>query len=150
MGFSEAVRTCLFEKYVTFSGRAARSEYWYFFLFYMLVIIALMMLFLLLGGRTNALETGEISGLAYIPVILIVIFALGMFLPMISVGVRRFHDRNLSGWWYLASILAGMIPLVGFVASIAAFVITVLKGTPGQNKFGRDPLGVDTNADVFA
>lgn len=150
MGFSEAVRTCLFEKYVTFSGRASRSEYWYFLLFYFLVVIALMMLFLLVGGGLGNLESGEISGLAYIPAILGGIFALGMFLPMISVGVRRFHDRNLSGWWYLGAILAGMIPVVGFLASIASFVITVLKGTPGQNKFGRDPLGADTNADVFA
>ncbi len=150
MGFSEAVRTCIFEKYVTFSGRAARSEYWYFFLFYMLVLIALMMLFMLLGGGIGAIESGDISGFAFIPVILMVVFALGMLLPMISVTVRRFHDRNLSGWWYLAAFLAGMIPLVGFLASIAAFVITVLKGTPGQNKFGRDPLGADTNADVFA
>lgn len=150
MGFSEAVRTCLFEKYVTFSGRASRSEYWYFFLFYILVIVALTMLFLLVGGGLSSFETGEISGLAYLPAILGGLFVLGMFLPMISVAVRRFHDRNLSGWWYLAAIVAGMIPLVGILASIASFVITVLKGTPGANKFGRDPLGVDTNADVFA
>lgn len=150
MGFSEAVRTCLFEKYVTFSGRASRSEYWYFFLFYLLVMIALMMLFMLVGGGLGSFQTGEISGLAYVPLILMAVFVLGMLLPMISVTVRRFHDRNLSGWWYLASVLAGFIPLVGFLASIAAFVITVLKGTPGQNRFGRDPLGADTNADVFA
>ena len=149
MGFSEAVRTCLFEKYVTFSGRASRSEYWYFFLFYFLVGVALTMLFFLMGGM-NAIETQDFSGIVMIPVVLGGLFALAMILPMTSAVVRRFHDRNLSGWWYLASILAGMIPLVGFVASIAAFVITVLKGTPGQNKFGRDPLGADTNADVFA
>ncbi|MGR3634471.1 MAG: DUF805 domain-containing protein, partial [Shimia sp.] len=32
MTFSEAIRTC-FSKYVDFSGRAARSEYWWFILF---------------------------------------------------------------------------------------------------------------------
>ena len=32
MGFFDAVKTC-FLKYVTFSGRASRSEYWWFFLF---------------------------------------------------------------------------------------------------------------------
>jgi uncharacterized membrane protein YhaH (DUF805 family) len=149
MGFSEAVRTCLFEKYVTFSGRASRSEYWYFALFYLLVAIALSMLFFLMGG-INAIETEDFSGLVLVPIALGSLFGLAMILPGISVTVRRFHDRNLSGWWYLASFLAGLIPLVGFLASIAAFVITVLKGTPGQNKFGRDPLGADTNADVFA
>jgi uncharacterized membrane protein YhaH (DUF805 family) len=150
MGFSEAVRTCLFEKYVTFSGRASRSEYWYFILFYFLVMLALMLVFMLVGGGLGDFETGEISGLAYLPSILMGLFALGMFLPGISVAVRRFHDRNLSGWWYLAVLVASFIPLVGLLAAIAAFVIFVLKGTPGANKFGRDPLGADTNADVFA
>src|SRR5206468_1804872 len=32
MGFGEAVATC-FSKYVTFSGRARRPEYWYWVLF---------------------------------------------------------------------------------------------------------------------
>jgi uncharacterized membrane protein YhaH (DUF805 family) len=151
MGFSEAVRTCLFEKYATFSGRAARSEYWYFYLFYVLVLIALVMLFLLFGGGGfSGLATDDLGSLPFIPLILSAVFLLGTLLPLISVTVRRFHDRNLSGWWYLASILAGMIPMVGLGASIAALVITILKGTPGQNRFGRDPLGADTNADVFA
>ncbi|MGO7201602.1 DUF805 domain-containing protein, partial [Rhizobium ruizarguesonis] len=36
MGFTEAVRTVLTQKYATFSGRASRSEYWWFVLFYTL------------------------------------------------------------------------------------------------------------------
>lgn len=148
MGFSDAVRTCLQEKYATFSGRASRSEYWYFMLFYFVVALVLTGLFLLLGG-TETIETGEISPLAWLPIGLLAVFGLGMIVPMISAAVRRFHDRNLSGWWYLGVILGGMIPVVGIVASIAGFVITVLKGTPGPNNFGRDPLGADTSADVF-
>ena len=35
MTFGEAVQTC-FRKYVTFSGRATRPEYWWFFLFLLL------------------------------------------------------------------------------------------------------------------
>ena len=77
------------------------------------------------------------------------LFGLGVLLPMISVQVRRLHDRDLSGWWYLAAIVAGMIPFVGFLATIALFVMNVLKGTPGPNRFGRDPFGADTSADVF-
>jgi len=37
MKFNAAVRTC-FSKYVTFSGRAARPEYWFFFLFGILAL----------------------------------------------------------------------------------------------------------------
>lgn len=32
MTFTESIKTC-FSKYVTFAGRASRSEYWYFVLF---------------------------------------------------------------------------------------------------------------------
>ena len=32
MGFTESIRTCL-SKYFTFSGRAARPEFWWFVLF---------------------------------------------------------------------------------------------------------------------
>jgi uncharacterized membrane protein YhaH (DUF805 family) len=77
------------------------------------------------------------------------IFYLAMLLPMIAVGVRRFHDRNLSGWYYLAAIVLGAVPFVGFLASIAALILTVLKGTEGPNKFGRDPLGPEHSAEVF-
>ena len=45
MDFMTAVRTCL-SKYVDFSGRARRSEYWYFALFSFLV-----------GVVTNILDT---------------------------------------------------------------------------------------------
>jgi len=33
MPFQDAVRVCLQRKYVDFTGRARRSEYWFFFLF---------------------------------------------------------------------------------------------------------------------
>ena len=38
MGFGDAVRVCMQEKYASFSGRATRAEYWYFFLFMVLVL----------------------------------------------------------------------------------------------------------------
>ena len=38
MGFTDAIKTG-FQKYIGFSGRAARSEYWYWVLFVILVQI---------------------------------------------------------------------------------------------------------------
>jgi len=107
MTFTDSVRTCLREKYVTFSGRASRSEYWWFQLFYVLVMIGFALIFYA-SGLFNSLA---------------------LILPLISVVVRRFHDRNLSGWWYLGGIIAGMIPFLGILASIAILVLTILKGT---------------------
>lgn len=152
MGFSEAVRTCLQLKYATFSGRASRSEYWWFFLFIMIVAIVLVGIG---GGIMGASGFADLQQGGDLPVASIIFFGLaGLFylavlLPIIAVTVRRFHDRDLSGWYYLAALVLGFVPFVGILASIAAFVITVLKGTPGENKFGRDPLGPEHSADVF-
>ncbi|MDE6491395.1 MAG: DUF805 domain-containing protein, partial [Muribaculaceae bacterium] len=42
MTFSQSVHT-VFSKYVTFSGRASRSEFWYFVLFQVIVYCAFIM-----------------------------------------------------------------------------------------------------------
>lgn len=149
MGFKEAVRTCLREKYFTFSGRASRSEYWWFVLFQILVSIALVGLFFMLGG-VNSIQSGQMTTLSIIVMIVAGLLWLYLYIPFITVYVRRFHDYNLSGWWVLAVFVIGAVPYVGFVASIVAFVITVLKGTDGDNKYGPDPLREQGAADVFA
>lgn len=56
----------------------------------------------------------------------------------------------MSGWWYLAVIILGMVPVIGRVSGIAITVISVMKGTEGPNKFGPDPLRPDARAEVFA
>ena len=53
---------------------------------------------------------------------------LAFILPSIAVSVRRLHDRDLSGWWYL----------LGFVPrrqGLVLFVFYVLPGTPGPNRY---------------
>ena len=49
MSFTDAIRTCL-RKYVTFSGRASRPEYWWF------------ILFLFLGGMVASVLDGMLFG----------------------------------------------------------------------------------------
>lgn len=91
--------------YANFSGRARRKEYWYFVLVQMgLVIIAMI---------SDAIIFNSEIGLFYIVV------ALGLFLPGLAVTIRRLHDTNRSGWWFLISILPliGSIILLVFLAS---------------------------------
>lgn len=94
MGFSEAVRVCL-RKYVTFSGRATRSEYWYFFLFVLLGgIIFGTFDYIFFGGSVETTSTSfevESNG----P--LVSIFNLAVFLPALAAGWRRMHDTGRSG-----------------------------------------------------
>ncbi|MBB3308640.1 uncharacterized membrane protein YhaH (DUF805 family) [Rhizobium sp. BK196] len=149
MGFTEAVRTVLREKYATFSGRASRSEYWWFYLFYVLVAFAFAVVAIGVATASGGVEGGVPSTIIAIGAIG-GLFVLGTIIPFLAVQIRRFHDRNMSGWWYLALIILGLIPYVGFIASIAIFVISVLPGTVGPNKFGPDPLRPEVRAEVFA
>ena len=146
MGFKEAIETVLKQKYATFSGRASRSEYWWFVLFIM--IVALVLSGIMMMGMN--FTTGEMGALAMIAAGLLGIFYLGVLIPSIAVAVRRLHDRNMSGWWYLGFIALSFIPVVGFLASIAMLVIFCLKGTDGDNRFGPDPLRPGARADIFA
>ena len=109
MTFSESIKTCL-NKYANFNGRASRSELWWFQLFYML--ITFFSLFL----------SEDFFWLAYI----------GLFLPLLAASVRRLHDKNKSGWWYLMCLVP--------IANIVIFVWFCQRGTIGVNDFGSDPL----------
>ena len=119
MDFQTAVRACL-QKYVTFSGRAARPEFWYFVLFAILANVAASIVDRALFGGSGG--SGPVGGL----------IGLALFLPNLAVGVRRLHDTDRSGWW----LLIGFIPLAGAIVLLIWFV---RRGTAGSNRFGADP-----------
>jgi len=54
----------------------------------------------------------------------------------IATDVRRFHDRDKSGWW----VFILLVPVVGPVWLLIE--CGFLPGTPGPNRFGPDPLAV--------
>ncbi|NKJ71445.1 DUF805 domain-containing protein [Rhizobium leguminosarum bv. viciae] len=143
MGFTEAVRTVLTQKYATFSGRASRSEYWWFQLFYLLVGIALLIANVLINGDIFSQQSNTFSVIGGL-------LSIAVFVPQVCLQVRRFHDRNISGWWYLGLLLSCIIPFVGIISLPAIFIINLLPGTEGPNKFGPDPLRPEIRAEVFA
>ena len=65
--------------------------------------------------------------------------------PFAAILVKRLHDFNISGWWAL-TILA--VPYLAQALSIpywipyllVAATLSVLPGSPGDNRFGSDPL----------
>ena len=116
MEFQDAVRRA-FSKYVTFTGRAMRSEFWWFALFTVLgnavceIIDRMIFGFGLLGG----------------------IAALVLILPQLAVAVRRLHDTGRTGWW----LLIGLVPLVGWIVLIYFYV---QPSDPGDNRYGLRPV----------
>lgn len=158
MSFVDAIKSG-FRNYVTFRGRASRSEYWWWTLFTFLV---------------QAVTAGVDDTVNLIA-------TLGLFLPGIAVNVRRLHDTDRRGWWLVWPLIAVAVAVVSFflfvgtaaldladaenwdlegslngaplvfvfvagaslVAAlglgIANFVFTVLKSDPQMNRFGPPP-----------
>ncbi len=145
-----------YKRYADFKGRSRRKEYWSFVLLAVIIYVVLGALMIGGGLDLSALSNPEAAGqmqppgtLFYVGAGLLGIWALASFIPMIAVVVRRLHDRDMSGWWYLGAIVAGMIPIVGILASIALLVLMCLPGTPGPNRFGSDPKD-PSSAAVFS
>jgi uncharacterized membrane protein YhaH (DUF805 family) len=150
MGFIESINNC-FKNYATIRGRASRSEYWYFFLF--LLIGELIFVYLEeLMPTYNGTAVNDL---------LASIFLLVTILPYICVTVRRLHDINKSGWFfllcYLNIIIAGSILSDGlksndiinhilFIYAILVLCILIIflymlikKGDKTENRFGPVP-----------
>ena len=104
------------KKYVQFSGRARRSEYWYFFLFSAIISIVLAVVDYFMGTRTaDGFGKGTLGN----------IYSVAVLLPSIAVAVRRMHDVGKSGWFVL-------IPIYNFI-------LACTEGEKGTNQYGPDP-----------
>lgn len=118
MGFSDAIRVCL-RKYVTFSGRATRPEYWYFVLFLFLGnIIFSVFDYMFFGG---SVETTSTSFEATSDGPLASIFSLATLLPGLAAGWRRMHDTGRSGLYllYPLIVMVGVGTFVGLWGGFA-------------------------------
>jgi uncharacterized membrane protein YhaH (DUF805 family) len=122
--------TDVLKKYVEFSGRARRQEYWMFFLISFIISTVL-------SGIDRAIGTNSSSG-----GLLQGIYGLAVLLPTIAVNIRRLHDTNRSGWW----VLLWLIPILGWIPVI---VFLAQDGTPGDNKYGPDPKAAERGGAVF-
>lgn len=105
MTFNTAVKTC-FSKFLTFSGRASRPEYWYFFLFIVIwnVIAGIIdWQFFTQVTETEANGVSSVTATSSQPVQSLV--GLIVFLPHLAVAWRRMHDTGRSGLYALLPIL---------------------------------------------
>ncbi len=119
MSFGEAVKTC-FKKYVDFSGRARRSEYWWFQVLNLILcacMTAVCIWKITAGDKLEAqvssaifdqekmdalmAQANTIDNTFYLLMGLICIIWLVLVLPGLAVTVRRLHDIGKSGWFIL-------------------------------------------------
>ena len=109
-----------FKNWNDFKGRANRSEYWYFVLFSSIISLILSLIDMkLLGFQAESpTSTGTLD----------FIYSLLVFIPSLSLTVRRLHDVNNSGWNILwAFTIIGIFYLL---------YLEIKKGTETDNKYG--------------
>ena len=156
MGFGQAVSTCL-GKYITFSGRARRPEYWWFVLFTFVAGVVATVLDVILG--TGTFDGGMVQSLV----------SISLLLPTLGVTWRRMHDVGRPGYhallpmavmFVVAAVLVtaldgrrmgpGSLSSVAnpafwvfALATLGAFALVVKwlasPGQPGPNRFGPEP-----------
>lgn len=88
------------KKIMSIHGRSGRLEYWFIILFILLVVLVPAFVFF---------EPYSDEANKYVNVTAII-----TLWPLIAVQVRRWHDRNKSGWW----VFINLIPLIGFVWAV--------------------------------
>ena len=115
----DLVIQCVISKYVDFSTRASRKEYWLFVLFCSILYVVAAVIDVVTGLFDPEAGIGVFTG----------ILALVLLLPSISVLVRRLHDTDRRGWWAL-------IILVPIIGTIVLLVFACINGTAGENRFG--------------
>ena len=121
MTFTQAISSGL-RRYVDFRTRSSRSEYWWWSLFSLSVGVVTSTLDLIIG-------VAILNGLS----------SLALFLPGLAVAIRRLHDVNRSGWWFLlAFTVIGILLLIYWYLQ---------PGTRGTNNYGDDPLRPPPEAD---
>jgi len=114
MNFGQAISSG-FSNYVNFNGRACRSEFWYWGLFAVLIGIAAQIVDAVIGVPATY-----------------ILASLGLFLPGLTVSVRRLHDVDRSGWWLLLAFT--------IIGDFVLLYWDCIKGTDGPNRFGPDSL----------
>ena len=129
MDFKQSIKTCLVDKYVDFNGRASRSEYWYFFLLISILTIVADIIDASIAGVNYIDHMGYGPAWGVITVLTII--------PCITVGVRRLHDINKSGWFMLLLLTGvGVFPIIYWSIQVS---------DKGANNYGEDHM--ETNGE---
>lgn len=109
--------------FLSFQGRIPRKVYWLY------GVLGLLIGTLIAAGIVIGIASviGDWFNLLLFPIYIMLIWA------SLAVQVKRWHDRDKSGWW----VLIGLIPLIGAIWQLVE--CGFLEGTQGDNQFGPAP-----------
>lgn len=104
----------------SFGGRINRQTYW-------IIAVVLFIIEAVLGLLLQSKNNGLIAVASIVFLVL--------FVASLATQVKRWHDRDKSGWW----VLIALVPLIGALWSLIE--LGFLPGTPGDNRFGAPSSG---------
>jgi len=124
-------------KFFTFSGRLNRKPYILRSLAatFLPVVLALV-LFIVFAGGLKAGQDYQHRDLLWLHVVLHSLLIILAIVAGFSLGVRRCHDLDKSGWW----LLLGIIPYINVAWGL---YLICRRGTVGPNRYGEDPIRDD-------
>ena len=147
-------------KYAIFSGRARRQEFWMFTLFSFIISVLLSIVDNVLDLKINNNNSGILNS----------IYSLFVFMPSLSVSVRRLHDIGKSGTYLLllifapiaiafmwifmfASIISASISIIFLIIFILLYFtwyiyIFAKDSVFGPNEYGNNPKGLGNNEEI--
>ena len=148
------------KKYATFSGRARRKEFWMFTLVSTLISLGLTVVDVVFGWFNNEVNIGVLSTIYSLAVLLpytavtarrlhdtnrsawwmfgpfLGYMALGL-LAVVVVVTLGVDDHAIGAISIVGAIAIGLLLIM--VMGVAVLVFLCLDGTPGENRFGRNP-----------
>ena len=109
------------KQYGDFKTRSTIKEFWLFNLLSVLISL----IFTVIDSSLDFKFIGNIG-------ILTAFYSIFIFIPSLSISVRRLHDVGKSGW----TILFIVVPIVGIIWLLALFCRDTM---PERNKWGENP-----------
>jgi uncharacterized membrane protein YhaH (DUF805 family) len=109
------------KQYGDFKTRSTIREFWLFNLFSLLIGL----IFIVIDRSVDFKFAGNIGALT-------TLYSIFIFIPSLSVSVRRLHDVGRSGW----TILFIIVPIIGIIWLLALFCEDTM---PEKNKWGKNP-----------
>ena len=116
------------KKTFSYKGKATRQDFWSFILINTIVILIIAAGSYLILVEVMADHTSS-GGMALVWTYFVYLPLCGfapliLFLPILSLGIRRMHDIGRSGWWFGGALL---IELVGWPVIISVVYYLMVK-----------------------
>lgn len=121
-----------FKKYLTFSGRAGRAEFWWWYLASAVLSVVFALVGLGIGLSRGVGLTQLSSNSNSVGTVLAWVFQLATLVGWTALAVRRLHDTNRTGWWVLLYIPTFVVGVWQVLAPITTTTFAGSAPDPAQ------------------